>query len=109
MAHVWKEAQPLTINSEVEALAATLRALSTSRRLRIVQALMGGPLQRHDLRLSLNHDPSSSLDALVQAGIVERLWEQGSGIRWKLTDGFLERLPHLFSHLDDSRAHTGTV
>lgn len=92
----WEAARPLGSDEDPEALAACLRALSSSARLRIVQSLSTlGPLQRSELREAVGSDPVGGLEALERVGIVERVWHQGERIEWRLVSGSVGRVARM--------------
>lgn len=88
-----RDAEPLSGARDLRPLAAVLNAMSTPRRLEVVQRLLEGQTTMGELRRIGGSSSTYDVDLLVRSGIAERVAVPGT--RWpevRLVDGALERL-----------------
>jgi len=90
------DAEPLPEAEDLRPLAAVMNALSTPRRLAVVQRLLQGQTTMGELKRIGGGNATYDVDLLVRSGIAERVSIPGA--RWyevRLIEGSLKRIGRL--------------
>ena len=88
-----RDAEPLLDAEDLRPLAAVMNALSTPRRLAVVQRLLEGQATMGELKQVGGGNTTYDVDLLVRSGIAERVGVPAA--RWyevRLIEGALERI-----------------